>query len=172
MCSAINSSAWAFCNSPASARQSCQKISIFMSPPDTHTHSRILSQLQFFCLPTASCIFITAVVSALHILLGGGCAAAKCVLCPWWCLWLCRPHIPHFPFPIPCPCAHQEQRVPHSFAAFEICQGAATNLCDEKSMNSCTRRKALLNFNLKRLKLALQDSLNLVGSLHRNVVSL
>lgn len=80
--------------------------------------------------------------------------------------------ISHFPFPIPCPYAHREQRVPHSFAAFEICQGAATNLCAEKSMNSCTRRKALLNFNLKRLKLALKDSLNLVGSLHRNVVSL
>lgn len=50
MCPAINSSAWAFCNACASqpARQSCPKISIFMC-----THSRILSQLQFFCRPPA-----------------------------------------------------------------------------------------------------------------------
>lgn len=51
-----------------------------------HTHSRILSQLQFFVPATASCIFITAVVSALHILLGGACAAAKCVQPPTSCV--------------------------------------------------------------------------------------
>jgi len=58
------------------------------------------------------------------------------------CLLVClgRPHIPH----------QGERRVPHSFAAFEICQGAATNLCAEKSMNSCTAKKKGGKFRERR----------------------